>query len=120
MEADGPGFDRFGKVKSFRFNYELFIQIPQEFSGTGGMVKQTIFTVLPDNMLAPLEPFRLTLKVAYTCGQESVGRKSAPGYAFTDFQTSSRGAISIPAVTRWNRIGRISLKRRCSCRERNG
>jgi hypothetical protein len=55
MEADGPGMDWFGKAKSFRFNDDLFIQIPQEFSGTSGLVKQTIFAVLFDNTLAPVQ-----------------------------------------------------------------
>jgi hypothetical protein len=33
----------------------LFIQIPQEFSGTGGVVKQTIFAVLPLKTLSPVQ-----------------------------------------------------------------
>ncbi|MGA2264541.1 MAG: HEAT repeat domain-containing protein [Acidobacteriota bacterium] len=55
MEADGPGLDWFGKAKSFRFNDDFFIQIPQAFTGTGGVVKQTIFAVPPFNALAPVQ-----------------------------------------------------------------
>ncbi len=55
MEADGPGWDWFGRAKSFRFNDDFFVQIPQEFSGTSGLVKQTIFAVPPFNTLAPVQ-----------------------------------------------------------------
>ena len=55
MEAGGAGWDWFGKAKSFRFNDDVFVEIPQEFSGTSGLVKQTIFAVPPFNTLAPVQ-----------------------------------------------------------------
>jgi HEAT repeat protein len=55
MGTEGPGLSWFLKPNSFHYNSDLFIQISEEFSGTSGFVKQTIFAVQPDNTLVPVQ-----------------------------------------------------------------